>query len=221
MNQIDGKAKNKATASAHIEKENIPPSTTPEWAIASHDHLLKSDLGKDWTACVQAWFELEQELGYGSQAGTKGALPFTTTRPQEWASWTSKSRGGVRNYQCTPSISDAAEFGIAIQGWWNSIQPSFRKSDTGTPTTIYSCPTGDQHAWVSLRKGGPNGLISLLTLLVWWGQSLAKQSQWQIDSAPDWKHMVLDVTKCLNAMKDSKGVAKSHISILYFLCILF
>ena len=70
MNEIDGKCKNKTTASTDIEKENIP-STTPEWTIASHDHLLKSDLGKDWTACVQAWFELEHELGYGFLAGAK------------------------------------------------------------------------------------------------------------------------------------------------------
>ena len=127
-------------------------------------------------------------------------------------SWASKSCGGVRNYQSIPSIDDAAEFGIAIQGWWNSIQPSFRKSDpTGVPSAIYSCPTGDQNAWVSLRKGGPNGLISLLTLLLWWGQALAKQSQWQSDSSPDWKNMVLDVTKCLNAMKDSKGMVTSSL----------
>jgi hypothetical protein len=73
MNEIDGKAKNKTTASTDSEKENIP-GATPEWTIASHDHLLNSDLGKDWMACVQAWFELEQELGYGSQAGAKVCL---------------------------------------------------------------------------------------------------------------------------------------------------
>ena len=90
------------------------------------------------------------------------------THPQEWVSWASKSHGGVRNYQSIPSFDGAAEFGIAIQGWWNSIQPSFRKSDpTGVPSAIYFCPTGDQNAWVSLQKGGPNGLISLLTLLLW------------------------------------------------------
>ena len=74
MNEIDGKGNNKTTASAHIEKENIPPSTIPEWTIASHDYLLNSDLGKDWIVCVQVWFELEQEMGYGSQAGTKVCL---------------------------------------------------------------------------------------------------------------------------------------------------
>ena len=78
MNEIDGKGNNKSAASAqdsaHIEKENIRPGTTPEWAIASHDYL-NSDLGMDWTACVQAWFELERTLGYGSQAGAK-VCPF-------------------------------------------------------------------------------------------------------------------------------------------------
>ena len=75
MNEIDGKTKNKTVtlASDHLEKENIP-TTAPEWAVASHEHLLKSDLGKDWTACVQAWFDLERELGYGSQPGTKVCL---------------------------------------------------------------------------------------------------------------------------------------------------
>jgi hypothetical protein len=98
---------------------------------------------------------------------------------------------------------------MAVKGWWNSIQPSFRKSDTGTPTAVYSCPTGDQNAWASLRKGGPNGLISLLTLLLWWGQALAKRTQWEFDTSIDWKHVVLDVTKCLNVMRDSNGSASS------------
>ena len=71
MNKIDGKAKNETyTAFARIEKENAP-TTTPKLAITAHDHLLKSDLGKDWTTCVRAWFELEWELGFGSQAGAK------------------------------------------------------------------------------------------------------------------------------------------------------
>jgi hypothetical protein len=83
MNEIDGKAKNKTTASPHIEKENIH-STTPEWTIASHNHLLKSDLGKDWTACVQAWFELEQELGYGSKAGAKVFLLIFFSSSSGW-----------------------------------------------------------------------------------------------------------------------------------------
>ena len=86
MNEIDGKGNNKIAASAHIEKENIPPSTIPQWAIASHDLLLnsESDLGKDWTACVRAWFELEQELCYGSQAGAKVCLLIFFS-----SSWTS------------------------------------------------------------------------------------------------------------------------------------
>ena len=72
-------------------------------------------------------------------------LPFTAAHPQEWASWTLKAHGNsVCNYQFMPSIADATEFGIAIQGWWNSIQPPFCKSDTRIPTAVYSCPTGNQ-----------------------------------------------------------------------------
>jgi hypothetical protein len=75
MNEIDGKATKAASTHIDSEKENIGAfTTTPEWTIASHNHLLKSDLGEDWTACVQAWFKLEQDLDYGSQAGAKVCL---------------------------------------------------------------------------------------------------------------------------------------------------
>ena len=47
-----------------------------------------------------------------------------------------------------------------------SILRSFYKSDTGVHTTIYSCLTGDKHAWALLQKGGPNGPILFLTLLL-------------------------------------------------------
>lgn len=57
--------------------------------------------------------------------------------------------------------------------------------------------------WAGLRKGGLNGLISVLTLLVWWGQCAEMHSQWQESSLPLWKSTVLDVTHCIEKMVET------------------
>lgn len=54
-------------------KENIPPMSTgpPPWVSLAKGHFLTRDLGEDWTACVSAWFSLEEKLGFGRASGTK------------------------------------------------------------------------------------------------------------------------------------------------------
>ena len=69
MNQIG--SKNVPVSLVSIEKENIPPTSPPTWAIAAKNYLLGTDLGADWRACVQGWIELEAMLEYGSVAGSR------------------------------------------------------------------------------------------------------------------------------------------------------
>jgi hypothetical protein len=54
-----------------VEKENIPPSLLPTWAIAAKNYLLGTDLGAEWTECVQRWIKVEETLGYGTVGGSK------------------------------------------------------------------------------------------------------------------------------------------------------
>jgi hypothetical protein len=53
------------------EKENIPPSSPPEWAIATKYYLLGTDLGAEWRGCVEGWIELEEILGYEAFSRSK------------------------------------------------------------------------------------------------------------------------------------------------------
>lgn len=123
-------------------------------------------------------------------------------RPAEWGKWIAKGSKGVRPYSSTPVIGDPLEFGVAIMKWWHVIQPAFRHGDGLSPMAIYDTDeAGD--VWTGLRKGGPNGLISLLTLLVWWGQRADTHSQWQESSLPLWKSTVLDVTCCIEKMVET------------------
>jgi hypothetical protein len=131
----------------------------------------------------------------------KGSLS-SKQRPAEWGKWIAKTSKGVRPYSSTPVIEDPLEFGMAIVKWWHSIQPAFRHGDALSPIAIYDVDeVGD--VWAGLRKGGPNGLVSLLTLLVWWGQRADMHTQWQESSSPLWKSTVLDVTRCMEKMVET------------------
>lgn len=210
-NVLKGLPQNESAA----EKENVDPKGHPEWVTLAVDHLLMRDLGSEWQDCVNAWLELELRLGYGAVTGSKvchghhfrskpshdgtsqSALPAIDLRPEEWQKWVQKSRNGFRKYDTTPTVSDPAEFGICIMKWWHEMQPAFRKSPHGDkPLPTYTPP--DPALWDCLRKGGPNGMVSVMTLAVWWGQSLSARTRWQDDSSENWKEFIMDVQKTIS-----------------------
>lgn len=90
-------------------------------------------------------------------------------RPEEWSQFLSKARFGVRNYQSIPNVEDAAEFGIAIVNWVKTFTPP----DFG--------------------RTGPHGVVSLLTLLAWWGTAALTPPSWNDDSRPQWQEAVWDL----------------------------
>jgi hypothetical protein len=126
----------------------------------------------------------------------QNALPAIDLRPEEWNKWVNKSRNGRRKYEATPTISDSAEFGIALTKWWHGMQPDFRKSEHDMPLSTYTASTPTM--WDPLRKAGPNGMVSVLTMAVWWGQSLAARTRWQDDSSGEWKVFIIDVERTLS-----------------------
>jgi hypothetical protein len=190
MNQIGSK---KALPScAPVGKENVPLISLPDWAITAKKYLLGIDLGAEWRVCVQRWSDLEKVLGYGALAGTKvctclldlsdvlmnasqAALPAIALCPEEWSKWVVKARGPgrERSYQDSPNISDPAEFGTAVVKWWNAMQPPFWQTAQGMPQPLYTPPAADvEDAWAPLQRAGQNGLVTVILLLCWWGQSL-------------------------------------------------
>ena len=195
------------------EKENFDPQAPPEWTRLAREHLVTRDLGPEWQECVNSWLELEARLGYGTMTGTKvcrsdsfldhcsnnciqNALPAVDLRPEEWNKWVNKSWNGQRKYEAAPTISDSAEFGIALTKWWHGMQPDFRKSEHDMPLSTYTASTPIM--WDPLRKAGPNGMVSVLTMAVWWGQSLVARTRWQDDSTGEWKAFIIDVQRTLS-----------------------
>jgi len=82
------------------------------------------------------------------------------------------------------------------------MQPLTRQSSSGgIPQAIGLTKTIPKEDWLSLRRAGPNGLVSVMTLLVWWGQILESRTCWQQDSSQLWAAMVTDVSAVLQILK--------------------
>ena len=75
------------------------------------------------------------------------------------------------------------------------MQPDFHKSEHDMPLSTYTASTPIM--WDPLWKAGPNGMVSVLTMAVWWGQSLVAHTQWQDDSTGEWKAFIIDVQRTL------------------------
>jgi hypothetical protein len=136
---------------------------------------------------------------------------MTALRPAEWKTWTSKRCLGRRDYHQSPWIApaDAAEFGLTVLRWWNAIQPQFCQSSEGEmprPTYVSDTALGD--VWSSLRKGGPNGLVTVVILLAWWGTAVQTVPAFTKDSCPEWGAMVQDVNRVFGEMYSTQVTLK-------------
>ena len=87
------------------------------------------------------------------------------------------------------------------------MQPEARRSDTGMPKPFYDIGT---EAWTPLLRSGPSGVISVLTLIVWWGHALHARSRWQVDSGPVWSIVVNDLMKTLECLKTASQIVKKR-----------
>ncbi|KAG6874622.1 hypothetical protein C0992_007244, partial [Termitomyces sp. T32_za158] len=170
--------------------------TQPSWMEGALAHFASRDLGEGWKTCVSAWSHFEECLNYHAGKG----LPGAKNRPEEWSEWTTKSH---RSYANVPVIHDVHEFGLAIVKWWKHIQPKVRQSSKSLmPVPLADCFLGDEDdtIWSPLRKGGPNGMLVMMTLLAWWGQHIDSGAQWQENSRPLWIECVSNVRVCLELM---------------------
>ncbi|KAJ2924243.1 hypothetical protein H1R20_g12850, partial [Candolleomyces eurysporus] len=138
----------------------------PSWFAPTYKYLKNSSLGQEWDSLVEKWAGYEQMKGWKSGKG----LP-AKGRPEEWSQWTSKARHGARNYKSTPNVEDPNELGIYIGKW----VATFNDADFG--------------------RTGPNGVVSLLTMMVWWGIPALTPSSWNDDSRPQWRILLQDLIR--------------------------
>ncbi|KAJ2921352.1 hypothetical protein H1R20_g15743, partial [Candolleomyces eurysporus] len=190
-----------------VEKKSMEESLL--WFHEAGGWFKGRGLGPLFDEVVASWEKLEETLSYGISA--KGSLPMAGLRPTEWRSWTSKGRMGRRVYEQVPVIdpSDAAEFGLTVLKWWSAMQPAFRQNTQGLmPLPAYATPGSTSDQWSSLRKGGPNGIVSVVTLLAWWGLAAKEVPEFAKDSRSEWKAMALDVNRAFREMTATANTGK-------------
>lgn len=161
------------------------------WLPSAINYLTDLDLGEEWQDLLMAWQALEGRMSL-SQGGTpgKGRMGAIASRPAVLSVWLAN-----RRYNVYPGIP--ATFSTDLLVWWNALQPEWRRSDTGPlPSKDYSGALDK-----ALRKGGPNGIVTVLIGLMWWGQGTLPAEE-----AALWKAMVADVGACIDALMPSSSV---------------
>lgn len=203
MNDIGSTKSAPMLDTSDSNKENLRPGTIqepPSWLLAAEAYLTSNDFGIEWTECIKVWRAFETHLAYSN----KKPMPHINLRPEEWTNWIAKGRNGVRAYNQTPHIASPLEFGIAVMKWWSAMQPSFRlATDSPMPLPIYDNPE-DPNCWEALKRGGPNGMLSVMTLLAWWGQGRKTASQWEESSETRWVACVVDICRVLERVISGK-----------------
>ncbi|KAF4593592.1 hypothetical protein EYR40_008379 [Pleurotus pulmonarius] len=166
-----------------------PAPTQPAWMQKAVTYMRSLPLGEAWTTLVTTWITLEGKLGFGLVEGKKMKLP-TDLRPPQVADWMQRARPlGTRPLvESVMTIKDVKVFSEDVMKWWKRIQPAWRQGDGKLPLPIYTPAPGEN--WDVLSQGGTNGLLLVMLVLGWWGDTEPSQA---------WQSVVADATKAFNS----------------------
>ncbi|KAK0458138.1 uncharacterized protein EV420DRAFT_1479892 [Desarmillaria tabescens] len=164
--------------------------STPVWQLQSLASMQDPTFGDDWANLLDKWNALETIL---SKEKSSGKLQAPKKRPSVLAVWLD----GVRSFSDLLSINDVDQFGDAMVTWWNSIQPNWRQNVEGLPQRKYN------KTFMCLRKGGQNGIVTVIFGLFWWRKNLDDSSQWSA--------LVTDVNDMFDTLLNATGPEKHRI----------
>lgn len=122
----------------------------------------------------------------------KVRLSEVKLRPSELSRWLQ-----TRKFGAIPDLASLPAYATQWIAWWNALQPEWRqaKQSGGLPLAI----TGRESRPLSgLRKGGPNGFVTILIGLKWWKGV----------ENPNWIAAVNDVKCCLERCLVGQTVRK-------------
>lgn len=100
-----------------------------------------------------------------------------------------------------PEVNDPKEYGDRWNGWWWSMQPSWRD-----PESPFDMPSETSAvSWSNLLCGGPNGLLLVILALGWWMKSCYETNPSPIEEAAvDVTWVLAQLTTALEASNKGK-----------------
>ncbi|KAJ7750927.1 hypothetical protein DFH07DRAFT_541870 [Mycena maculata] len=152
-------------------EDPIPPCppNAAGWFSKVYSEVTQKNLGAAFNALLSVFLELEGVYGW-LNCGGKGL--GTLHRPPQVAAWVTagRGRGGAMGNGVGPAIPSLAEFEDLWWKWWGELQPDWRVSDPQPGRLKRDMwPAGGLENWQTLRHPGPNGALSLIATLCWWG----------------------------------------------------
>ncbi|KAJ7256425.1 hypothetical protein C8J57DRAFT_954217, partial [Mycena rebaudengoi] len=97
-------------------------------------------------------------------------------RPLKLKEWIGAGRGSCKGSRgAEPRIASVTVYGAAWWRWWSGLLPEWRQVEPTAPLgtigrfTQEEFPAQELTNWRWLCFPGPNGVLSLVAMLYWWG----------------------------------------------------
>ncbi|KAJ7511244.1 hypothetical protein B0H11DRAFT_2215083 [Mycena galericulata] len=176
------------------------PSNCPVWLSESIAWLMAEDIGCHFSSLLAALVKLETK--YGFDEDNRGKLP-TAFRPAQVYSWIKGGRG--KKTKAPPCINNVDLYAKQWAEWWDSMQPAWRTRDADGHWSVGGS-WGPADQWDPLEAPGPNGCLSVVASLFFWGR--AKTQSEELRS--QWDRAVQDVVWMLEGLEASIVTGKTR-----------
>ncbi|KAJ7618965.1 hypothetical protein DFH06DRAFT_1011688, partial [Mycena polygramma] len=172
------------------------PAGTPEWLMNAIKDIAGVPLGASYTSVLEAVIRVEGAQGFDADVTALSKVG----RPDVISFWVKGGRGSKSKK--IPFIKKLDAYPKAWQGWWDSLQPAWRRRGANGQWSI----GGDYgEDWDILDRRGVNGVINLPASLYFWGRQVhgarAKEGEeWFKKNVKVWDAAVHDVAWMLDGL---------------------
>ncbi|KAJ7665348.1 hypothetical protein DFH06DRAFT_985513 [Mycena polygramma] len=185
--------------------EPAPPPPFKSWLSKDlYFEVSAANLGGGYDGLLEVWTSLERAFKYEKSSGKVPWNAKTASRPVSLEKWVRVGRGlrGTMGKGEGPDIGNVQAFEQGWWQWWAGVQPGWREKDVGRVDRFirggYPAPTGE--TWNALRHPGPNGALSFVATLYWWGKAV-----WESGASRDsWSEAVQEVRWVLSGLLDAE-----------------
>ncbi|KAJ7484892.1 hypothetical protein B0H11DRAFT_1648010, partial [Mycena galericulata] len=169
---------------------SVPPECPPkaaEWFVHALGQMTQKDLGGHFNAVLAAWIRLEKACRWE----TPNHYLSAKGRPEQVTKWIAAARGRKAP---APAVTNVAAYAKGWWIWWDSLQPEWRTRDPDGMWKIHELYDGD---WDDkLLHWGPNGTLSVVASLYFWGCAVIEAPE----SQDEWELAVNDVAWILEGL---------------------
>ncbi|KAJ7226559.1 hypothetical protein C8J57DRAFT_1093137, partial [Mycena rebaudengoi] len=116
--------------------------------------------GAEYNTLLAVWTQIEKACKFESPALKLSAKG----RPEQVKLWIQSAQG--KQGQANPVVDNVVKYAEVWWGWWKTLQPDWR---TSRLDGCWLCELPYRRDWEPLMHWGPNGTLSVVMSLYFWG----------------------------------------------------